>query len=660
MTLVDLDAAALLLLAIKVVVLFATAWLVLSIARRAAPATRHGIASVALAGGLVIPVLALLVPVWQVLPSPHSAHGADPSVAPHATAGATGSFDVNKSIGDELFAANLPATPAPVRVPAPTIGLDAIHLAWLWGAVTVVLLAGLFVRIVRTNRAAHRARRFDDSVWHARLDAARKTLGIERRVELRIARSGDMPFAWGLRRAVIVLPDEARRWDDERARAVLGHELAHVARRDVWTILASRTTCALHWFNPLAWCLYRVQRRESERACDRLALSLGLQPADYANHLLETAVAARSSHALAPVMAAPSEIEGRIMAILGSPRSTQNRSHTLAPWILGLGLAVPLASAGWSSGAQEVRSQDKTEYASDSAAFLQRLKDLKVDPNDVDAVLEYAYDDSALTRGACLWALGRKEDPRAVDPLIDGLVDDDAKVREWAARGFGVRRKGDERAVTPLALAATDGEAEVRQWVVRTLPGLAGTKAASAVEGRLKDGHAEVRQWAVRALPRTHAKLEPVVLRPLFQDADAEVRQWAVRVAGERQVAGVGLDLAERLVDKDHEVREWAVRTLGQIGDPTPVPRLIEATGDADAQVREWAIRGLGAIGDARMVAPLIHASRDTSADVREWAVRTLGEHGDPAATSAIEERLDDDNEEVREWARRALEQLVD
>ena len=59
---------------------------------------------------------------------------------------------------------------------------------------------------------------------------------------------------------VVVLPQEAERWCDDRRLTVLLHELAHYRRGDALSQLASQLTCAFYWFNPLVWLAARQLR----------------------------------------------------------------------------------------------------------------------------------------------------------------------------------------------------------------------------------------------------------------------------------------------------------------------------------------------------------------------------------------------------------------
>lgn len=127
------------------------------------------------------------------------------------------------------------------------------------------------------------------------------------------------PAVFGCLRPTIILPAVWRTWSSEKLRAVLLHELGHVARRDGWTIAAASLNAAVFWFHPLSWWL-RVQIRTlAEMACDDHAIMVGPDPEGYAETLLEIAELRRANGALpatAPAMAHTPRVTQRIERIL--------------------------------------------------------------------------------------------------------------------------------------------------------------------------------------------------------------------------------------------------------------------------------------------------------------------------------------------------------
>jgi TonB family protein len=143
----------------------------------------------------------------------------------------------------------------------------------------------------------------------------------------------------------IVLPSDAVGWDDDRARAVLAHELAHVQRGDWGVQLVAEALRAVFWFNPLAWIVARRLRDEGERACDDVVLRTGMRDATYAAHLLDIARAGRgATPAAAMAMARPSTLEGRIVAMLNP--AIDRRVPSPLVRLAAAGLLLIAASAG--------------------------------------------------------------------------------------------------------------------------------------------------------------------------------------------------------------------------------------------------------------------------------------------------------------------------
>ena len=128
-----------------------------------------------------------------------------------------------------------------------------------------------------------------------------------------------MPMAWGVLRPVVLLPKAADEWPETQRRAVLTHEMAHVKRHDCLTQAMAHAACSVYWFHPLVWLAARRLRVEREHACDDLVLRSGASGPDYADQLLQLARSARWSQQslwTAVAMARPSQLEGRLLAIL--------------------------------------------------------------------------------------------------------------------------------------------------------------------------------------------------------------------------------------------------------------------------------------------------------------------------------------------------------
>lgn len=262
-----------------------------------------------------------------------------------------------------LIGASPSASPARV-MPGP--GVYAWILAvWLVGALT--LASRLTMGALRLRALARAAR----PVTGGRLRTFEmlKPVGAARRdVRLLESDAFAVPATYGWRRPVIVLPASSIEWSDDRLRAVLSHELAHVSRRDAFWQVASVITCAMYWFHPVIWWAARLQRHNAELQCDREALARGTPRVSYARLLVEMT----QSGALrpAPLGALPfigrSDLESRVRQLLRPASRPVGRWGRVVFVALLFGLAIPAMSLQLSSHLCGCRSAAVRSAAADS------------------------------------------------------------------------------------------------------------------------------------------------------------------------------------------------------------------------------------------------------------------------------------------------------
>lgn len=118
-------------------------------------------------------------------------------------------------------------------------------------------------------------------------------LSVHQRTRIRVSGACGAPLLVGVWRPTIWLPTWIESLEPQRQQAVILHELAHVARRDIiWTAVAV-TSCLLNFFHPAVWWLQRQLASSREHAADRWAIDRLDSATVYANALLD--VAARTS-----------------------------------------------------------------------------------------------------------------------------------------------------------------------------------------------------------------------------------------------------------------------------------------------------------------------------------------------------------------------------
>jgi TonB family protein len=172
-------------------------------------------------------------------------------------------------------------------------------------------------------------------------------------VPVRASEEIQSPVLAGLFSPVILLPDEARSWPEEKRAAVLEHECAHVARLDHWWHLAVEAVRCLYWVNPLVWVAASRVMVERERACDDLVLTRGIDAHDYASHLLE--IARQQRRLPVAAMAEVSNLEGRLMAIL-DPEVRRNKAWrgALLVAVALVALTLPVSLGGTAQNSRTV------------------------------------------------------------------------------------------------------------------------------------------------------------------------------------------------------------------------------------------------------------------------------------------------------------------
>ncbi|HUP21222.1 MAG TPA: M56 family metallopeptidase [Gemmatimonadota bacterium] len=219
---------------------------------------------------------------------------------------------------------------------------------WLFGA--VVMLARLGAGLFGAARTVGASAPVADPAWLDERDRLAARLGLGRRPSLRLAREERVPMAWGIRRPAILVPPSALGWSAARRRAVLAHELGHLARREPLARIAAEAVRAIHWFDPLLRRAVARLRAESELAADEVAIGLGIDPRDYADHLVALAREkwAAPPGGFATAFAEPGGLDGRVEAILAAGVSDGRRlgaPRAALAGVAAIGLAAVLLTA---------------------------------------------------------------------------------------------------------------------------------------------------------------------------------------------------------------------------------------------------------------------------------------------------------------------------
>jgi len=355
---------ALLLFFVKLTLILMIGGVTAVLLRRRSAAARHFVWALTLGSALLLPIASRFAPALP-LPIPD---WRDPQL-------------VEMTTPDRGAAGSQPAVSKPSGVVSRPGGLRArrstevsVAAVWLVGFAAILLWLGAgHLAVWRIARAAAAA---DDDDWRALIAEARERIQVRRPVRVVLSSAVGAPFTSGWSRPVILLPAEASGWPEERRRAALLHELAHIARNDAPIHLLAGLACALYWLHPAVWLALRRLRRESEQATDDRVIAHGMVAPEYAAQLIDVAraSAARGHSGLAAVaMACPSHLESRLRALLDETRNrgaVSRRLAALATALVAL-LLVPLATAR-----PEVRAK-RAAPASSTSSIYEHTEDAK-------------------------------------------------------------------------------------------------------------------------------------------------------------------------------------------------------------------------------------------------------------------------------------------
>ena len=180
------------------------------------------------------------------------------------------------------------------------------------------------------------------------IDECRSALGVDN-VRVRWSSSISIPVAVGAIRPMIVLPDQLlQETDSSVLTAAIGHELAHVLRRDYLLNLVYEIISLPLLFHPGVAFIKRRIRETRELSCDELVTEKLLDATTYARSLVQLAGSAvnfnRPGATITVGIADADILEERVMTILENPKSDPRRKSLLIA-AAALVFAIPCAAA---------------------------------------------------------------------------------------------------------------------------------------------------------------------------------------------------------------------------------------------------------------------------------------------------------------------------
>jgi HEAT repeat protein/beta-lactamase regulating signal transducer with metallopeptidase domain len=426
-----------------------------------------------------------------------------------------------------------------------------------------------------------------------------------------------VPYTIGARRPLVVLPDAfCSTVDDAKLLSVIGHEMAHVARRDFLTNLLCELLCVPVSFHPLIYLLKRKIDRTRELACDELVTRRVLAPKVYARSLLWAADVTRQYSSQAFML---SIFDGRILEERIVRLMKSNTHIRFARGLMFASMVVLCLSAlCLSMFGLELQTPVRAAVAQSILTATTSAAQDRVESTVATTVPGSAPPQDSRVTSAC--DAGKRGDIEAIPSLI-ALLGDDSKTpfaRCWgsnwgpALQTFKHPSPGEQAA---LILASF------------------GRPAFAPLTNQLDSSNATVRRnaaWAIgeltNMLPGQRANAVPQLIT-LLGDQDEWVRMAAARALGELRDLRSLSTLIATLSDDNWRVRELAVWALSEMKDARAVNALGNVLlSDVRVEVRRGAAEALGEISSADALPVLRQALNDKEPSVSAKAAWAISE----------------------------------
>lgn len=601
----------------QVAAIFAVATLASWLLKNGPARYRHTLWVITLVACLVVPLLTTtrVVPEWissfQIVSS-HSPSAKLENVGPSVSeTGSENDLTVNRTNGQR-------------RTTVATTPRSVLLLA-LGYALFIVL------RLFRLARFWHRKEKLRRSATRSgvtpQIQAAaqrcRDLLGVAES-QVNLSPKARVPYTIGSLKPLIVLPEAfCTIVDETKLLSVVGHEMAHIARKDFSTNLLCELVAVPVSFHPLTYLIKQQIDCSRELACDELVTSQILAPSIYARSLLWAANVSRqyASEAFMLSIFDGRILEERIVRIM--------RSHTR----IGSGLARTLMFG---------------------AVFLLCLSALSLSLFSVELQTQ--------VRAAMTQSLETTERPVVQAPVPQPITAPRRETQvsatdadERTASACNAAKRGDVRAIELLiAMLGDDRKSQlIRCWE--------GTRWSPALEVFKQSSPGEQAALAL-------ASLGPAAFRPLANQLDssnATVRRNSAWAIGELTniLPGDRSDAVPQLItllsDSDDWVRMAAARALGELHDRRSLTQLVATLSDNNWRVRELVVWALSEMKDARAVNALCNVLlSDNRSEVRLGAAEALGEIQSDEALPALKHALQDSGPGVSAKAAWAISEI--
>jgi len=265
----------------------------------------------------------------------------------------------------------------------------------------------------------------------------------------------------------------------------------------------------------------------------------------------------------------------------------------------------------------------------------------------IGVMIPFLKQDDSLPLAA--WVLGEFADPRAVEPLIESLVD--YNIHRYGPSARALVKIGDPAVLPLLKTCVTAKSHKTRSWPKHALSKM-GKLVSEIQHESLRNGTPLTRKEALISISILDGK-DAVVksLNDVWPGSVTDKKAIAlliscltksgvdVTVPLEDALAQAGdsavPDLIKALSDPNRGIRSGAAGALRKIGT-TSIPSLVKVLDEGPPIAHYHAVHALRFIGDRQAVPALINALENPDFNVVKVAATALGEIGDPTAKEPL------------------------
>jgi len=514
--------------------------------------------------------------------------------------------------------------------------------------VALALTYALFV-LYRSSRLWHLWRRTQSlrgTTYQREIPASMKAVAAKCRAALRLksvplvcSAIASTPFTLGGSKPLVILPEDFyRELPEDTLFSVLGHEMAHIARRDYLLNLLYEFLLLPISFHPLAKLIKRQIDRTRELACDEIVTERLLDSEAHARSLIRVAggLVGSADQAFMLGIFDANILEERIMQLTRNTRRCGlGAGRLLALTAISLLCVSSLAISTFcfelrsnggnaavdASTLQEVllASSDKVVLPTQTANRTQERHSGRVPARAENELAPPSSNPSERALTAC--EAGRQ---RAVDaiPMLVSMLGDDSEIEPlkcWTAGNWS----------PALATFKHPSPGEQAAIALASM----GRPAFAALSEGLGSANSSVRRnaaWAIGELTNMPPGERQDAVMPLISllgDSDQWVRIAAARALGELRDERAGESLIAALGDSEVGVRQTSAWALGEMKDERAVETLCYVlVSDMQSGARLAAAEALGEIRSQKALAPLNQALNDLEPSVRARATWAISE----------------------------------